>query len=163
MKKVQRGQWHNEEEKVKKGGSDGQKKWPNITAEKGNVAIPHVELKYVGLCEGGSESAMPTCLDKQIVRLSVPQHKSLIIHDVRGKNLYACESVHAWMSCLHGSVNADEKHVNNKWWCVNGTREKHLSWERKTWQSKKTTLQTNKEWWQVKEDKGMHVNNTWGW
>lgn len=33
MKKVQRGQWHNEEEKVKKGGSDGQKKWPNIAAE----------------------------------------------------------------------------------------------------------------------------------
>lgn len=49
MKKVQRGQWHNEEEKVKKGGSDGQKKWPNIAAEKRNGEMPHVEKKYVGL------------------------------------------------------------------------------------------------------------------
>lgn len=62
-----RGQQYNEEQKVKKGGRDGQKKCPNIAAEERDGEKPHVEMKYVGLCEGGSESAMPTGLGKQIV------------------------------------------------------------------------------------------------
>lgn len=67
IKKVLRGQQHDEEQKVKEGGRDGQKKCPNIAAEERDGAKAHVEMKHVGLCEGGSESAMPTGSGKQIV------------------------------------------------------------------------------------------------
>lgn len=56
-----------ENRKVKEGGRDGQKKRPNIASGERDGEKAHVETKYVGLCEGGSESAMPTGSGKQTV------------------------------------------------------------------------------------------------
>lgn len=40
------------------------------------------------------------------------------------KNL--CVSLHGWVRRLHENVTVDEKHVNNKWYCVPGSERETL-------------------------------------
>lgn len=82
---------------------------------------------------------------KHIVRLSVPQHKSLIIHDVCGEKNYmhvkGCMPERA--VCMEASLLMKSMLIIND--DAGTEQERNAYQERKTWQSKKTTLQTDKE------------------
>lgn len=107
----------------------GMQRWSGDAAKyremKGGIGeILHVEIKAVkvGPCEGGSESALPAWPNKQSRAPSMLQYTpALIIHDVCVcvcAQTYMCEF--AWL--LAWNVTVDEKHVNNKWYCVHGPR-----------------------------------------
>lgn len=64
MKKAPRGQRHNEEEKVKTGGSDGQRKRPNIAGEKRNGEIAHEEMMWARVRAALSQPCQPAWTNK---------------------------------------------------------------------------------------------------
>lgn len=137
----------------------------------GRGEILHVVKKSakVGPCEGGSESAMPACLAKQIVLDSV----YATVHVVNYP-WCVCEKTCVWVCMaelqtrLHENVTVDEKHVNNKWYCVPGSeRETQLQREikrkenmrrKKKKQAWKRKLKNDKEWWWARERKRRERN-----
>lgn len=69
-------------------------KYRGLKGRRGEILHVVKKSAKVGPCEGGSESAMPACLAKQISwTQSMLQYTSLIIHDVCVKKPM-CVSLH---------------------------------------------------------------------